>query len=478
MRDHRKGVNPLKHIVLMAVGMAALLAIFVSTRTVVSTSSNDADATLTIPTKISSISKIDLVGQKLNDVNEKSNAKRDNLATLVLSTPTIIKSEFISAMSMPAETKVEMSTEGLVERTEDEIRIWEITKPWDNVTTVGYHFSGFHSGYRNQMMMFSALVMWAGILGHDQILLPTLTYKDLYGTNGFYPHEYFFDVEYWNSFYPKLPRLVHCQADLFPNFNCTEKRWKKRKNATRPFSFGLPHKNILFLNYKHYSTGRGPIAEHGFPNPMDVLMLRGAIRPHPELLSIVRKSLGSLDGNGTIPYITLHARVEPEIMANPVCRDVKEFNLTKIFQFLEEKFPDPPAPRVFIPINRQDMERGGRPNLSKPKKTNWVAVHNLEVLNRAVREGLWRGRVQVFEFGSNSLRGTRYEKTPSTAGAILNYYIAQHAKIFIGTEISTWSMDLLHTRFYNGNLENYQYRPDGLHLWTSKETKHPPPFRC
>ena len=208
-------------------------------------------------------------------------------------------------------------------------------------------------------------------------------------------------------------------------------------------------------------------------------MIKGALRPHPELLDIANRLLGDLGGNGTVPYMTLHARVEPDMMKHPVCRDAKVTNLTDIFRSLEDTFPDPPATRIFMPINRQSMEAGGKIDIVNPiNATNWMAVHNLKELNRAVTNGLWGGRATVFEFGSNALKGTKYEHRPSTTGAILNFLMAHHANVFVGTRISTYSMDLLHTRFYNGNLENYQYLPSGLERWTDNTTKHPPGFEC
>ena len=129
----------------------------------------------------------------------------------------------------------------------------------------------------------------------------------------------------------------------------------------------------------------------GFRNPMEMLMIQGALRPHPDLLVIVNRLLGDLGGNGTVPYMSLHARVEPDMMKHPVCRDATVENLTDIFRFLEETFPDPPATRIFMPINRRYTEAGGKIDIVNTNSTNWMAVHNLkEFHNRAVKDGLWR----------------------------------------------------------------------------------------
>ena len=158
-------------------------------------------------------------------------------------------------------------------------------------------------------------------------------------------------------------------------------------------------------------------------------------------------------------------------------------NLTDIFDFIEAKWPnDPPVTKIFMPINRQYLEKEGLIDEAKVKpndpKINWVAVENLKALNRARDEGLWGGRVKVIEFGANALQDTVYADRPSTAGAMLNFFIAIKAKIFIGTEVSSFSHDLLATRFFRNYMENYKYLPDGLHDWTPPGTIDPPGFGC
>jgi hypothetical protein len=246
----------------------------------------------------------------------------------------------------------------------------------------------------------------------------------------------------------------------------------------------------MFGGYMRYSKGKGNFAKPDFPHKVDLLMMNGALRPSPDLQKLIDKLVRELDGSngngnnstsgtGTItPYMTLHARVEPDMVRHPVCRQFKETNLTKIFEMVEATFPDPPATKVFMPINRQEMEKEGYPNKKKPDATNFIAVENLAALNRAVKEGLWGGRVKVFEFGSNALKGTKFEHRPSTTGAMLNFYIALGGNVFIGTEISSYSADLLSTRFYTGKRENYRYLPSGLEKWPADGATRPPGFKC
>jgi hypothetical protein len=357
-------------------------------------------------------------------------------------------------------------------------RLWELTRPFANVTTYGFKQQGFPSGYRNQMQSFMAFVVIGGLSNHSQILMPTLSYKDTYGSNKYMPFEFLFDVEHWNSFYPALPRLVHCDQELFPNYNCEKRKWQHTDKPTL-LHVESRRNHVLFGMFIRYSVKqRGPMMAGGFRNPMELLMIKGALRPHPDLLVIVDRLLGDLGSNGTLPYMTLHARVEPDMMKHRICVGSKVTNLTDIFRFLEETFPDPPATRIFMPINRKYMESGGEINTKNPNATNWMAVHNLKELNRAVEEGLWGGRAKIFEFGSNALKGTKYESRPATTGAVLNFFMAQNAIVFVGTRVSTYSMDLLHARFYSAKIENYEYLPSGLERWTNKTTKHPPGFDC
>jgi hypothetical protein len=430
----------------------------------------------------------------------------------------------------------------------------QVIQPWANVSSCGWIHNHFYSGYRNQIMAFTTFVMWAQQNNCSQMLLHKFRHKDTYGSNRLIEHELLFDVEHWNSYYPDLPRMVSCDSRIHVDYDCQRQRWKNNnrhvENATRPFTWNsrAAVQMKLFAAYIRYSKGRGVYAQPQFRNPVDLLMMRGALRPHPDLQKIIDgsgSSHGSSRGRGSSrslvvrkslvgnnqtqnqtttatttataassssEYMTLHARVEPDMQRHPICRKQKETNLTKIFQYLEEYWPDPPSLRLFMPINRQFLEQEGLlyhvpPDSATPTAdtatttdhnsknggdkgnattttttttTNWMAVDNLQALNRAVRDGLWGGRVQVFEFGSNALQGTKYESKPSTTGALLNFFIAIHGSPFIGTEISTYSVDLLSHRFYRGHkMNNYKYLPGtGIHQWTDETDKHPPHFGC
>jgi len=358
-------------------------------------------------------------------------------------------------------------------------RIWNITKPYCNETASALFTRGYFAGYRNQIMSFSGLVMWSLLDGHKQILLETINHKDTYGTNKRSPHEALFDVEHWNSYYPKLPRMVHCDPNIMIDYNCS---------ANGKGSFGwpihnMPHhyktfKNEHFVSYSRYTRKKGPLAEP-FPNQADILIKSGALRPHPEMRAHAKKLFKTM-GVKEDDYMALHARIEPDMQKHPVCREKKVLNLTSIVQFLETTWKHPPVSAVFMPINRQYLEKEGlEENYKKGEEINWIAVNNLKELNRLSNEGLWGGKAKIFEFGSNALEGTKYaERMWSIGGSILNFDIATNAKFFVGTEISSFSNDLVATRFYRGNFENYFYRPDGLHRVTNASSAEPPGFGC
>jgi len=218
-------------------------------------------------------------------------------------------------------------------------------------------------------------------------------------------------------------------------------------------------------------------------------MIREALRPHPMMQELIDKHIQSMSGSRG--YMALHARIEPDMQAHPVCRDKKVLNLTDIVRFIEEKWQDPPVAKVFMPINRQYLEKEGDYDalIKNPKQQklinegnkpelNWIAVNNLKELNRITREGMWNGQVPVVEVGSNMLKGTVFEAKWSTPGSMLNFYLGLAAKIFVGTEVSSYSMDLLANRFYSSSMDNYKYLPDGLHEWTPPGTIDAPGFTC
>ena len=425
-----------------------------------------------------------------------------------------------------------------------------------NITSYGFiRANGFISGFRNQMMALTMLAIRANHGGHKQLILDHLTFKD-YGSGKFESFEFFFDVEHWNKYsyneerlqdknglpvaeileperYPNwLPRLVFFDPSIHDELNPSTKLYPSKEiasNPTRPYGFQMKS-TFLFTNYFVYRKGKGPFAPQAadksrvrFGNPADILLLKGALQPHPALQAVVDRSKEYLrekgqrqgmSGSSTFRYMALHARVEPDMQKHPVCRDQKVLKLQEIVDMMESKWPEPPVDAVFLPINRKFLENEGtlpenyKNDTESNEEINWIAVENLQVLNRLTNHngdedgksvgGLWNGRVPVVEFGFEALRGTVYEHRPLLSGAILDYFLALGSDIFIGTEVSSFSSDIMSSRFYRGlsdsdtdahaqpidgyrkNLreQNYKYLPGGLEKWISDEMTVPPGFVC
>jgi len=378
---------------------------------------------------------------------------------------------------------------------------------WSNTTVVGFKEARLWSGFRNQMIVFKMFTLHAIQKGYRQMLMETLPELDCYGSNEYIPFHVLWDIPHWNSYYPVLPRLVHYDPNLHGQFFDPEKRIyykpgeRNNTNSTNLGLFEIEPKGsnrgdvILFIAHGEYVEGKGPyVGEGNHRNPVDILLLKEAMRPHPRLQEIIDSKLRSLrdddDGGGKtkpgVEFMALHARIEPDMQRHSkYCKPKKVLKLRDIFNWIEAKWPEPPAKHIFMPINRERLELDGSEAVveslkqqNKEKEINWIAVDNLQALNHARDHGLWNGTARVFEFGAKAMAGTEYSHRPSTTGSMVNFFIAIDAKIFIGTEVSSWSHDLLATRFFRGNMENYKYLPDGLHHWTPPGTEDPPGFHC
>jgi hypothetical protein len=326
-------------------------------------------------------------------------------------------------------------------------------------------------------MVFSGFVLKCLEENVSQMLLPSIRWKDLFGTNKLIQHNHLFDVVHWNSFYPKLPRFVRFDPDLYTDLHFDQQnriQWRPGvlhpvNNATKPLAFPKRQNQMFFL-YRRYTKS---LFQNPQPNPAHTLMLQGAWRPHPALREIIGMILKTIfQGEGdTFNFLALHARVEPDMQKHPVCRDKKVLKLQDIFEMLHSTFKDPPTSKVLIMLNRELLEREG--------KDAEIAAENLRLLNQAVQEGLWGGRVKVFEAGSTILENSTFgQLAPSIGGSIVDFFLAVEAAIFVGTEVSSFSTGIQTTRFARNKLKNYKYVPEGLVQTTTEDTKAPPAFLC
>ena len=199
-------------------------------------------------------------------------------------------------------------------------------------------------------------------------------------------------------------------------------------------------------------------------------------------------------------------------------QDKKVINMTDIVSMIYEKYPEPPAhaSSVLIVFNRELMEAvhgtsSQSINRNKEAKKAFadpfirnLTVHNLNIINGMVQNGLWGGSVTVREAGSSMVknkvqndkegeeepsssssssspskpRHPYYSHYSNTVGAIVNFFLAIQADIFIGTEVSTYSTLVVNSRVYRDVKESYFYRPQqGISLAVSgNEVIHN--FKC
>jgi GDP-fucose protein O-fucosyltransferase len=254
--------------------------------------------------------------------------------------------------------------------------------------------------------------------------------------------------------------------------------------------------------YKRYGQGKLGPSIHLADIASNV-----ALRPHPELRTIIDKLLSDMkqktktarvgmnktnknndktvvnnNDNTTTKYMTLHARVEPDMQVHWACKEYKVVNLTDVVTFVERYFdnstPDKTRPSfIFISLAREILEVEVKTN-----RENVIARDNLVELERVLQHGMFNGTVPVYHGYSNILQGTRYSTKPSTTQAMISYYIALQSDVFVGTRVSSYSQALVAARFYRNNMQNYEYVPitnGGIQHWTPVgKLKRPPSFDC
>ena len=121
--------------------------------------------------------------------------------------------------------KKKKKEEGDASRSSMPLSFDEATVPFPNASTLALFSTKLYSGFRNEAMAFTAFVLCAAEHNFTQILLPSLRWKDLFGTNRPVLHEHLFDVVHWNSFFPSLPRFVSYDPVAHRDFNIKTLRW-------------------------------------------------------------------------------------------------------------------------------------------------------------------------------------------------------------------------------------------------------------
>jgi len=347
-----------------------------------------------------------------------------------------------------------------------------------NTPTIALDFL-FQVGLYNQQMCFTAAMMrimemcWnhKSTKNHTmQVLLPSLAFLDYLGSNKRIPFEKLFDVEHWNSFAPQLPRLVSYDQNQHYQFSRETLSFlpKYVGNYTHPQP--LPRSNRLYEYYIKYL--RRTDSEGSRLHPVDRLVLQEALRPHPSVQSFIDRTVGKFGGSTTMSsgpdYMALHARIEQDFLCYPFRPPVNRRNLTHIFERMEQMWPEPPASLCFIAVNRPLLETANI-QLRNPKPSaeycEQERMENLKALNHVIRNGLWGGRVRVFErplFNASTTRPSLFRERPVTFAALMDSEICLAAKLFIGNLRSSFTVNIIRRRsIMNKDLENFVYYTSG-----------------
>ena len=380
-------------------------------------------------------------------------------------------------------SKVSKSKRGLFQR-KSESAFEKATRPDPRLPTIALE-KKLQLGFRNECTAFTALVMQALDHNISQILLPSVSFKDHGGTGKRIAFENLFNVVHWNSHsHTSLPRLVSYDPKLHPQWNESARRFIVTENDdsddpvansyTRPFA--LLGGELQHLAYHHNYTAQLEQQTAVERNAAELHMLKGALRPHPDIQShidgiVKANKRDSEEAEASTEYMVLHARVEPDLQRTRRCVWARVKRLSTILEMLERRFPDPPTRKLLIAMNRHLLEEAANAN-------NKVAEENLITLDHALKNGLWNGTVQVQQAGSSSLKGTSFRHRPGVIGSLVDFFLAANAKVFVGTEVSRFSMDVITTRFYHAQKANYLYLPRGVKHATPEETERPPRFKC
>ena len=340
-------------------------------------------------------------------------------------------------------------------------------------------------GFYNQQMSFSAVMMrimdtMAVSTDNDtttpvvQVLLHSVVFRDFLGTGKLVEFDKLFDVAHWNSFVPRLPRLV--SFDKVQHYQYSTKRRAMVERPTPAAHHNQTHNQTYDTHPRFFHCGN-PFRDYtwymqSFQNknrtklhPVDRLILEGALRPAPVVQAAIDRIVtgGSRHSRGgsddTNNYMAIHLRIEQDYLCHTWQFPPQFRNLSQLLERMEQVFPDPPADRCFLAFNRPLLENGDEmPNNPQPSREACEAerAENLATLNRVVRAGLWGGRVRVLERPS-LLHWAPFRDRPVAYASWMDAEICRNAKIFIGRLGSTFALATIRRRSVMGLTENYNY---------------------
>ena len=377
----------------------------------------------------------------------------------------------------------------------------------EETAKTAFYTKGFFAGFCNQYMRFIGVILLAKNDGFDQIIDESISWKDTFGTDHYLHSSQLWDLVHWNSFHPDLPRFARYEKDVHKDLTA---------HSTKVTIEGEEYDNLI-VNYdvptghdiwnKTLSTYPPPFGK--FPNQgnnryrqlakaieldrahndlkdylkMFETVMKGALRPHPFLQAIVDKTASKLGGEDGRGYMVIHMRVEPDMAQQRVCSHKKLYYVDNITDMVHKQFPEPPVKTVLIVFARSLLDAMEDHAKTKPERNHMEKInrHNLDMIEDLLENGMWGGKVKVVEAGSAMVEaaGNPFFKYYSNfAGGIINFFLAIHSSILVGTELSTWSTLSINSRYYRDIKENYFYTPDGLHWVTPPNVTKPHRFQC
>ena len=381
-----------------------------------------------------------------------------------------------------------------------------IPLPDSQVNTTN-HIRRFMAGLCNQYQRYIGTMVLAYSLGYRQIIEESIKWKDTYGTDVYIPTSKLWDVVHWNSFYPALPRFARYDKDIHTDLEIVTHQERLEGDflyAWNETNYKVPENHDIWKNVTHppplgLNPNQGEVqyrklmrliefetAHKSKPEELKVYqtIIKGALRPHPFLQDVIDRTVNELSGTNQKGFMVIHARVEPDMARQQVCVDKKVYFMDNITDMIYRKFPEPPVETVLIVFARallERMEQIAQRKRRRRKHIEKVNRYNLETINDLIKNGMWGGRVKVVEAGSHLVENAGdpfYKRFSNIAGGIVNFFLAVHSKILVGTEVSTFSTLSMNTRFYRDERENYFYRPEGLHWVTPPESEKPHRFVC
>jgi hypothetical protein len=379
---------------------------------------------------------------------------------------------------------------------------------------------GLFGGYRNQVIRLMTLCVEAKKMGVDQILLPSLLWRTQIEADGLFsrfvhlPMEMVFDIDYWNSFAPHdVPKLV--PATVLKRPDCWDDNdWNAQApNASSLHDLqhaslkqgGIPQLQNASISYllqeTHTATHKQDLTPsvqhcrnpkvHGggflsgklwsmynkyrkndkdpFPYDMDHHVFK-ALKPLQVWEDVAAQCIEYHVGNKS--YAALHARVEIEMLMHKCGKDM-ERHLQRILDMTAEfsaQYSN--ISGLFVAVSRVGME--SKDVYRTAKFIQRLAKNNADTLDHyvgtAVRPSnlLGSNRLRVFECGKKAL-SQYYSTHPQVADhgllleSVLNFHIAVQADVFIGVAKSSYSTDVLTTRYLLGKgRHNFLYTKDGI----------------